>query len=346
MARTKKSLRVADLSDDEEFQSLVREAAEGRDTTILRNAAANKEKGVSTIWKVLGLILVGIIVMVFTDSMEIKHANSGDIGGDMDMDGIPGASIVTKKQKPKTPTLPAENHPAATTGGAESLAVQEVAGNEVTTQVDTPATSETPAATANTEESPPASKIEVPVVAVPVVELPVVAEDVGEDTDRHTYTPRGQPTSDADRQAMISKWGSWTLVDDKPRPTGDYFKKYPNRDIPRSQFPSNAWQIDQDYLAKFLQEGIALAQRAQEGILAEYGHSEGTWEERSTMFHMDMHEGTLDSVQFPKDFQGDKGGWTTKKSWEGLKRRIFHAVMTEDWFVFAMGGHSAAAGHG
>jgi hypothetical protein len=332
MARTKKSLRVVDLSDDEEFQNLVREQA--------ADAGANGEKGVSTIWKVMCLILVGVIVMVITDSIEIKRANSGNTDGDMD--GFPGASTVIKKQKPMTPTLLAENRPAGTTGGAEALAAKEVAGNEETTQVDTPATSETPAATDNTEKPPPASKIEVPVVPVAAV----VAEDVGEDTDRHTYTPRGQPTSDADRQAMITKYGSWTLVDDKPRPSKDFYKKYPTRDIPRSEFPSNAWQIDKEYLAKFLPEGIALAQRAQEGILAEYGHTEGPFLNRSEMFHMDMHEGTLEDVKFPKDFQGNKGGFTTTKSWEGLKRRIVHAVMTEDWFVFAMGGHSSSAGHG
>jgi hypothetical protein len=42
----------------------------------------------------------------------------------------------------------------------------------------------------------------------------------------------------------------------------------------------------------------------------------------------------------------DKGGWSTPKSWLGLKRRLLHAIMTEDTFNFAMGGHSASAGHG
>ena len=41
-----------------------------------------------------------------------------------------------------------------------------------------------------------------------------------------------------------------------------------------------------------------------------------------------------------------QGGWTTQKSWSGLVQRLLHAIMTEDVFVFAMGGASAAAGHG
>jgi hypothetical protein len=65
------------------------------------------------------------------------------------------------------------------------------------------------------------------------------------------------------------------------------------------------------------------------------------------MFRLETHEDQdLAGVEWKKDFLGDNGGWTTKKSWEGLKRRLLHAVMTEDSFVFAMGGHSAAAGHG
>jgi hypothetical protein len=43
---------------------------------------------------------------------------------------------------------------------------------------------------------------------------------------------------------------------------------------------------------------------------------------------------------------GDEGGWTTQQSWDGLKRRLLHSIVTEDSFVFAMGGHSSAAGHG
>jgi hypothetical protein len=39
-------------------------------------------------------------------------------------------------------------------------------------------------------------------------------------------------------------------------------------------------------------------------------------------------------------------GCTTDRSWGGLQRRILHAIMTEDAFIFSMAGHSAPAGHG
>jgi hypothetical protein len=78
-----------------------------------------------------------------------------------------------------------------------------------------------------------------------------------------------------------------------------------------------------DYVSKFLPESIALAQRAQEAILAEYGETEGTWEERAKMFEVtDIDEGSAADSK-------TKGGWTAKKSWAGLKRRLSHSIMTD-----------------
>jgi hypothetical protein len=156
---------------------------------------------------------------------------------------------------------------------------------------------------------------------------------------RHTYTRRGQPISDDARKTMIEKWGSWTLVDEKKdqRPKDDFYVVYPNRDVPRKEFPSNAWQVDQDYLAKFVPEGLKMITRAYNAILAEYGLDD----EDLKFFHVEKFD------KFP-DVKGHiclhLGGCTTKLSWDNLKRRLLHAIMTEDVFVFAMGGHSSAAG--
>lgn len=179
---------------------------------------------------------------------------------------------------------------------------------------------------------------------------------------RHTYQPRGQPLTDDERQALIEKWGSWTLVDPKrdSRPKEDFYARYPNRDVPRNEFPSNAWQMDKAYLDEFFPQALALVRRAQEAILAEYGKEQGdnssssaeedysssSFETRSSMFQteiMDTWEG--ETINSPRPSAG-QGGFTNRKSWDGFIRRILHSIMTEDSFVFAMGGHSAAAGHG
>ncbi|KAL3907096.1 MAG: hypothetical protein SGARI_003706 [Bacillariaceae sp.] len=155
---------------------------------------------------------------------------------------------------------------------------------------------------------------------------------------RHTYTRRGQPMSDEDRKAMVDKWGSWNLVDDKKRPQDDFYAAYPNRDVPRDKFPKNAWQTDTDYLAKFVPEGLSMVNRAYNAILEEYGLSEDDLK----FFALEKND---DDFTIGKGTECMKaGGCTTKKSWENLKRRLLHAVMTEDSFVFAMGGHSSAAG--
>lgn len=163
---------------------------------------------------------------------------------------------------------------------------------------------------------------------------------------RHTYKPKGQPLTDDEREAMIQEWGSWALKDTQERPAEDFYAQYPNRDIPRERFPSTSWQTDADFLAKFLPEALALVDRVQKAILAEYGQTD------SSMFNVEI----LDTWE-GQNFVGSKGqaahrpsvkqaGFTNRRSWDGLIRRILHAVMTEDTFVFAMGGHSAAAGHG
>lgn len=141
-----------------------------------------------------------------------------------------------------------------------------------------------------------------------------------------------------DKEAMEKKWGTWTLKDDKVRPTEDYYAEYPNRDIPRDKFPANAWQMDKDYLAKFLPEGLALVERAQKAILEEYGQPTDF---SGTMFGIERY----DEWQAPGDC-ATRAGCTTKSSFDNLKRRLLHAVMTEDVFVVGMSGHSSAAGHG
>jgi hypothetical protein len=394
-------LVMADI-DDEETQQML--GGEGTRPVIVQ-----KHSGNSTVWKVLTLLLVGVVILFATDSVQLKNSsktkttttngdddNNNDNNNNNNNNNIePSNSFaenVEFKNKPvPSPTTPAENEPVPTTPADTTPVVSEPTTTTTTTSeaasssgsapepaVDEPAEDSTPAETVpvpsppeNTPPPPVATETtpaETETVPVPSPETsgdgtataskaslpdpPIVNE-----ADRRTYPRRGQPMGDADRQAMIGNWGSWTFVDDKERPQHDYYKDHPNRDIPRTEFPSNAWQIDTDHLSKFLPQGIALAQRAQEAILAEYGKTEGTWEERAKMFTVEhIPEEELETApglsatgrRGKREGRNStyQGGWTTPTSWEGLKKRILHAIMTEDSFVFAMGGHSAAAGHG
>jgi hypothetical protein len=178
---------------------------------------------------------------------------------------------------------------------------------------------------------------------------------VGE-SPRHTIHLRGKPIIAEDARAeMIQKWGSWTWQDEKDRPSIDFYKEYPNRDVPWTKFPANAWQKDTEYVSRFLQESKDLVMRAMEAILAEYGHGKeedddslSSFEERAVMFRTQLiPDSNFSQTESPiTETGGEEGGWSTPRSWEGLKRRLLHSIMTEDTFVFVMGGHSAAAGHG
>lgn len=307
------------IGDEEEHRSLVTEVLEDQTSSSPRR----KNDGNNRIATVVGFLVLTVGVLFLSDSIEFNILRSKGA----DRNAIP-THITHKNDDTSTST--------STTSivGDSGVAVNpgELAANTLPSSDDLQSTGTTSTTIDATVES--------------VSDIPAT-ETATTETRRHeyTYTRRGQPMSDQDRQTMTEKWGTWSLVDTKQRPTHDIFAKYPNRDIPWKDFPSNAWQIDQEYLKKFLTEALSLVERAQEAILAEYGHTNGTWQERAAMFHLDMHE-RLGDIQFPKDYGGDKGGWTTTRSWEGLKRRLLHAIVTEDSFVFAMGGHSAAAGHG
>ena len=279
-------------------------------------------------WKLLAFILLGIVILFATDSIEIKTS-----GGDFKDGEVEDRVDVTDNPflgEYKPVTTPEEALAHNTTNVAIDSPTRDDHAEIIPDEAKIPNTD------TKTGDSGEANK---------------PADSANAPVPTRTYKSRAQPINAAEKARLASQWGSWKLVDDKfdQRPKHDYYAAYPNRDIPWSEFPANAWQMDTDYVGKFLTEGLALADRAMEAILSEYGH--GTEDEpgidfatRSQMFDMVMYEGNLTGVQFEKTY--DKNGWTTKRSWANLKKRVLHSIVTQDSFIFAMGGHSAAAGHG
>lgn len=155
-----------------------------------------------------------------------------------------------------------------------------------------------------------------------------------------TYLRRARPYEQSD---LAQKWGKWTYVDPlaSSRPENAFYDQFPNRDVPRTKFPSSAWQTDEKHLSKFLPEAMSLTDRALEAILSEYGRGKEDMPGQSFEVRSSPFQPKFDGTQ-----DGGEGGMMPRKSFEGLQRRILHAIMTEDRFVVAMSGHSAAAGHG
>jgi hypothetical protein len=71
--------------------------------------------------------------------------------------------------------------------------------------------------------------------------------------------------------------------------------------------------------------------------------------ERMKMFRWSREDlSTLDQPpeKYQKNGNRGNGGWTTKRSFSGLVRRLLHAMTTQDTFTVVLGGHNAAQGEG
>ena len=133
-----------------------------------------------------------------------------------------------------------------------------------------------------------------------------------------------------------------------------YRTNFTHRDVPRDEFPIDSWQRNMTYVREeFLPSSMNLVQQAMKFIYAEYGHEYSTSSNTSaTMFNLTILDKHYDFSDDPKGINKknaevlNNGGWLTNQAYVGLKRRLLHAIITQDSFIVAMGGHSAAAGHG
>jgi len=156
----------------------------------------------------------------------------------------------------------------------------------------------------------------------------------------------------AKMEAVRAEYGAWEMKD----PQGEDFERtvadfhlFDYRDIPREEFPPDAWQSDQAYLDVFLKEGRALVHRVQEGIYAEYGwplkQKDGT---NLSEEGIDLREKVWRIHTYRDQEEAaaqDKGiAKLSEVAFHGLARKLLHAMMTHDEFYAVLGGHSAAAG--
>jgi hypothetical protein len=362
-----------EIEPDEEMNSLIQEVS-GEDsarspskgkigrgqnprTIIIKDESG---AGSSRIWKILVFILLGIVLLLATDSIEIKRTNkgefkAGEVEERVDVTDNPLLHYTVIKEEEAGIDVKAE-------AAGETMADTMNFTTDVIAPIQEEVHKEEPLET--TTETKGGDAVDASGKDGDAADADEKDEDVTDGqfaesetketvvaAPRRSYRRRGQPLGDAAQKQMTDQWGKWDLVDPKldQRPKHDFYAAYPNRDIPRTEFPANAWQLDQEYVGNFLGEGIALAERALEGILSEYGHGKEDvpgveFEERSKWIDFTVIEGNLTQFRFPKSYEN--GGWTTPRSWTNLKKRVLHSIMTQDSFIFAMGGHSASAGHG
>jgi hypothetical protein len=295
-----------------------------------RSCMSRREQATKTesaIWNVVAFILVGITLLYTCDTLQINHITKKGIHNDAFAEDV----VIKTTQSPMETSEARGTTPPTTMVGSQTVAAVP----------PTKASSSDIGGDSMFDDNHGFDKKYPPFVSILK----------NGDVEYYTYTKRARVLDKDAQQELINRWGQWNFTGHRSLLSEDFYQSYPNRDVPRKEFPAHAWQIDKGYLSGFLSEALALVQRAQDAILAEYGQpSSDSWEERAKMFAIDYHNENLEGTTL-KDNKGNAivnegGGWTTPESWKVLKRRLLHAVMTEDSFVFAMGGHSSSAGHG
>ncbi|KAL7536600.1 hypothetical protein ACHAWF_005510 [Thalassiosira exigua] len=199
-------------------------------------------------------------------------------------------------------------------------------------------------------------------------------------------TFRVRPRSRADPLSSLSPdqrtsllkelYGSWTFydgsADDRPKEPYVTAKNAGNDylDLPAEKFPEDSWQSDAVYANHFLDAAEKLVTRGMKAIYATYNgygisdvkvNEDGSFEyakededervsKRKGMFHLeDIDLGGVKSEEELDAAAPDwrrKGGWTTSRSWDGLARRITHAIVTEGTFTVVFTGSWQSLGYG
>lgn len=178
---------------------------------------------------------------------------------------------------------------------------------------------------------------------------------------------------------LKSIYGFWGFfdggADDRPKEAYMTVENAGNPflDLAESKFPEESWQADAVYANHFQDAGAKLVVRAKEAIFATY-HGYGlknvqatdeaddtvTWEledidkrlqDRINMFivNQEVDLGLITSEKALDEFATswrEKGGWTTTRSWDGLKRRLLHALMTNSQFTVVVTGSWQSMGYG
>lgn len=193
------------------------------------------------------------------------------------------------------------------------------------------------------------------------------------------YDPFASVNSNQRHYILKSIYGFWGFFDGgaDDRPKEPYMTVEnagnPFLDLTESKFPEESWQADAVYANHFQDAGAKLVVRAKEAIYATY-HGYGlknvqatdeaddtvTWEleniderlqERINMFMVsqEVDLGSITSAEALDEIAPswkEKGGWTTSRSWDGLKRRLLHALMTNSPFTVVVTGSWQSMGYG
>jgi hypothetical protein len=324
----------------EEVESLVSNASRKRLGNVNGKKISRKESGVAACANLCSNSLPKLVVfacLILIGILYMSAHNDGEGGGNM----VELEDIETKAPHTSTSSMPEVKVTPMPTDNIQ------IAVPSSPPPVENPKTTPPPTI-------PPTNPPTPPPVNVPEnnVETNKVDENNKPDNnDAYLYSKVATilPLIDhplpneEEKAALDEKYGRWHFWDgdEDMRPMEDYISKFPNGDIPGEDFPDDVWQADAVFVNHILNDADNLIARAMEAIFVEYGHGkplepEGM-AERMKMFHWSREDLSVENAQAPAKYgkRGDRGngGWTTKRSFDGLVRRLLHAMMTQDTFT-------------
>jgi len=292
---------------------------------------------------VIGIVVVGILLLIV---LAANHAG-GAAGGDIVFVDDSGATTTTNDQQLSQQQT-----------SDEGIVFVEPNNNDPAPETSTTTTNPIGETTPDPTAAPAATKE--PKVVV-VEETTAAAAPKKKTPNSNSRIPlleadkEAGPISTEKRDNLIDTWGGWHFWDgdEETRPKDDdYITKYSHLDIPGDDFPQDSWQTDAVYVNHYLDAADKLITRAMEAIFTEYGHGKPLPPEglanRMAMFHWDKdtdmsnndndNNADAESNDRHQATNGGGGGWTTKRSFDGLVRRLLHAMLTRDTFTVVVAG--------
>jgi hypothetical protein len=352
-----------EMEEEEEEASLLREVTTGGGTNNRSNGTANSSTlsttGVSGFSKkVLLIMALALLVVLLVGRMSSSSSQGGEPGSEQSglLVDVSHAGIVTKPPHPESPEKPQEAD-SSSPGG--TTAVTADINPSTSTSVDDNVPKEEQPQSHSTPATSP--KVKEKTTFVQTHPTNYRTNRIYSNISQIIPDPLQTAPMDADtKKELATKWGKWKFWDGdeahRPKSTTiDICAAFEHCDVPASAWPDDSWQVDAVYVNHILNDADLLIARAMEAIYTEYGKGKPlppeALFERAQMFHwdyIDLHDESTKSAppKYAKRGNRGNGGWTTHRSFEGLVRRLLHAMMTNDAFTIVMGGHSAAAGHG
>jgi hypothetical protein len=161
----------------------------------------------------------------------------------------------------------------------------------------------------------------------------------------------------AQMEALTAQYGQW----EPPNFEGLVVPKYHHydyRDIPNADLLANAWQKNEKYVQSFLQQAQALVERVKLGIFAEYGYSDDNIAESKLESYHKRRDATfgvivdhfrvINEVAVDEKTEERLSGiaYLNKNAWQGLIRKLLHAIITQDdFYVVGVGPASTYRGN-